>query len=195
MGRHMRLITAAIVALAGCTESQSGGPTGLRPSADLLELTDPTSVAAFVTTGGVDVVFIDESPTLTAVEEPKQHISYDAKLLRDESFQGQFQAQVKIGDGLVGLHGTIKCFVIQANRARVIAMVTNINAPPPEASLVEGSLVEWTSEDNGEGSGHPDRQSAIIPSTGLCPLMIIPDVDLMPTVSGNVQIHPAQLSQ
>jgi hypothetical protein len=203
MRRHMRLITAAIVALAGCTDSQSGGPTGLRPNADLLELTDPTSLEAFVTTGGVDVVFLGE-PTLTAIEVPKQHISYDAKLLRDERFQGEFQAQVEIAGALVALHGTIKCFVteivieneIEKHRARVLGMVTNSNAPLPEG-VAEPLFVQWTGEDNGEGSEiPPDRQSAILPVANTCPSVANEtDALLMPTVSGNIQIHPAQSSR
>jgi hypothetical protein len=211
MGRHMRLITAAIVALVAlvvCTDSQSGGPTGLRPSADLLDLTDPTSVEAFVTTGGVDVVFVEVGvPQLTTIEEPKQHISYDAKQLRDGDFQGEFQAQVKIGGALVALHGTIKCFVteivieneneieIEKHRARVLGMVTSINAPLPEG-VAEPLFVQWTGEDNGEGSEiPPDRQSKILPVANTCPSVANEtDALLMPTVRGNIQIHPTQSS-
>jgi hypothetical protein len=206
MRRHMRLITAAIVALAGCTDSQSGGPTAPRSSADLLELADPISVKAFVTTGGVDVVFAEPvgDPLFTAIEEPKQHLSYNAKLLRDETsgdenFQGEFQAQVDIGigDALVGLHGTIKCFVIQDNRALVIGMVTNINAPVDERlvgeGFGEGSFVQWISVDNGEGSDLVrDMQSAITPADPVCPDVV--PLEGMPTESGNIQIHPAKPS-
>jgi hypothetical protein len=203
MRRHMRLITAAIVALAGCTDSQSGGPTAPPSSADLLELADPTSVEAFVTTGGVDVVFAGVPQILADVEKPplKQHLSYNAKLLRGGDFQGEFQAQVEIGsaDALVGLHGTIKCFVIQDNRALVIGMVTNINAPVDERlvgeGFGEGSFVQWISVDNGEGSGlDRDRQSAITPAAPVCP-EVVPTEDFMDTESGNIQIHPAQSSR
>jgi hypothetical protein len=188
----MTLVAAVVVALAGCSDSQNGGPTGVEARPDLLELTDPSSTEGFVTTGGVDVTFVDEGmPTLTDVgisTDVHQHLSYDAKLANN-TFQGEFQAQVIVGNVFASLHGRIECYVILGNIARVVGLVTNSSVLG-----LENTFVEWTSQDNGEGSqSDPDKQSAITPVATGCVVPAKPD--LFDVRTGNIQIHPGESSQ
>jgi hypothetical protein len=196
MRRHLALATAAtIVAFAGCENIQSGGPTGLRPtglrpSADLLQLTGPNGPGGFVTTGGADIVF---TPS-----DISQRISYNAKTQSDGTVQGQFQVTTQYPTGvLLTFHGYVECYDIDDinNRARVIGFVEKSSNT---ALVPENVYIQWSSEDNGEGSGAIDRQSdtRTVGIVSGCPAVTpFTDVLLMPIESGNVQIHPAQSSK
>ena len=93
--------------------------------------------------GRIYVDFFDEKDTFTAIRAPT----------------GQVTGRFNVHSPEFGhISGTVFCFAIDGNRARLAGVVTNAK----EAPFLIGTGAYWTVQDNGEGSSDlPDLSSDI----------------------------------
>jgi hypothetical protein len=116
---------------------------------------------------------------------------YSNSIIRhaDGSVSGEFELKTEQANG-GRLHGTVLCFTVAGNRARVGGVIDQSSTPL--ASV--GTHVLWTIVDNGEGANDPpDQTSDFIPvspaqaafhcATGF-------NLQLIPVQSGNLQVRP-----
>jgi hypothetical protein len=137
---------------------------------------------SFVTTGGAEITFIVDLFT--------DRWSFNAK---GDPASGEFNWQGKVFGVNTHIHGDVICYSISANKARVGGVIDNSDVP----SLM-GQEAMWMVEDNGEGSGAlaRDRVTPIsiapVPGTAAAYCTApagVPDPDMFPTETGNVQVH------
>jgi hypothetical protein len=168
----MPLSLVLLVLCAGCNNGLEQDLTAPRASLQLGSSSD------FVTTGGAEISIV--------VDDFTQRWSFVAKRNDDLTAQGQFQVVAKVFGNTSNMHGEIRCFMVDGNRARLGGVVTH----PPE---LDGFEIVWSVEDNGEGANAPapDRVSALEPGDpeAYCLLAPVPAPETLPIETGNVQVH------
>lgn len=144
-----------------------------------------TSVS-FVTTGGAsqdtpdDITFIVDAVT--------QRMSFNAK---GAPATGVFNFTGKILGTNVHLHGDIVCYAIDPV-TRIARVAGHITSSDP--AMLDDEDAIWTVQDNGEGSGPPDKISvysttAHVPGDTNCLAATALEGSMYDIVTGNVQIH------
>jgi hypothetical protein len=142
---------------------------------------------SFVTTGGAsgdatpdDITFIVDAFT--------QRMSFNAK---GAPATGVFNFTGKVAGVNVKLHGDIICYAIDpaTNIARVAGQITS-----SDPVILGSQVIVWTVQDNGEGSGPPDKISMYGSGIegagdGNCTVATAFEGSMYDIVTGNVQVH------
>ena len=169
-----RPVILLAVAFIGCTTAPDRGPTA------------PPSLAA---SGLQERVTGHANILLANLGNAEEKYSNNAIRHADGSVSGQFQLKTEQANG-GNIHGSIVCFTITGNTARLAGLVEKSTTP----LAPEGTYLVWTVVDNGEGKNDPpDATSDFFPTT-LAGALFHCNVGFnlapfFPVLGGNLQVH------
>jgi hypothetical protein len=174
-------LTLATTILLGCDAATSAGPTAPVARPNALLGSAESGPGAFVTTGGTDVVL---------VQQVTLRYSFWARSTQDGMQTGEFTIQEQFPQGQPHVYtGVVTCFRINGEVATVGGRIQRDNG----REIVFPLFNEWTVRDNGEGSVNPDEASVLGFFQGSPPTCLVTQ-STSPVATGNVQVHAALTS-
>jgi hypothetical protein len=209
--RYLAVLTSA--ALLGC-QGVAGDVTGPEIRSDAgtttsLSASSTSTAAAVATTASQS---ISGNVTIAAQPDPTQpgvvfDYSFSAnqkiELLTPSFIQGQFHFEFQFSNVNVVVDGSVACFFVVANKARVAGVIDRTNSP---IIFPVGSTMIWSVTDNDNSVlpvALPAAAPAKVPDTA-SPLLRLPGIDPLtfclaggflpelPVIRGQVQVHSSK---
>jgi hypothetical protein len=178
----MRIVHPGVVLLFAAAAAGCAGPS--EPTAPLTNAGGSRIAAA---AGGRQQAVTGHANIFLANFQAEEKYSQSAIKHSDGSVSGEFELKSE-QDGGLRVHGSLVCFTVVGNTARLAGLVESSTEPS-----FEGFHAVWTVVDNGEGANDPpDLTSDFFLASAVqaqfhCNVGF--NLGATPVLSGNLQVH------